>query len=320
MKCFNVVCIQHSLRRIKELILKNDHLHSNLSAKSFSFTISAVTIFLLILPLATSFNDLFTGFGSSAASAESIATFASNDCTTPKTAWDLGQTACAVATGTTGKRRIVWVAPDGVIADQSTPFNSGTGSDNYTFLTSGPFAQYGTWTVKTIDDSGAGFAIATFLLRNPAINNVDLLVSKFGPELATPGNDISFRIEVTNRGPDAAANVVLNEVVPTNTTFVSATQNSGPAFDCTGANCTISSLPANATAIFTYVYNVSTNSSDGTVIVNTATVSSDTNELRAVDNSAVYQTTVVVDASNCVVSCPDDVTVGNYSHPVRRSC
>src|SRR4030095_2106220 len=25
--CFNVVCIQHSLRRIQELILKNDHLH-----------------------------------------------------------------------------------------------------------------------------------------------------------------------------------------------------------------------------------------------------------------------------------------------------
>ena len=310
MKCFNVVCVQHFLR-IKESILKPDYLHPKLSSKSFSLTMSAVAIFLFILPLATSFNDLFSGFGSSAATAESIATFASSDCTTPKSDWDLGQTACAVATGTTGKRRIVWVAPDGVIADQGTPFNNGTGSDNYTFLTSGPFAQYGTWTVKTIDDSGAGFAIATFLVRNPAINNVDLLVSKFGPELATPGNDVTYRIEVTNRGPDAAANLVLNEVVPANTTFVSATQDSGPGFECTGANCTIASLPANATAIFTYVYNVSAGTSDGTVIVNTATVSSDTNELRAADNSAVYQTTVVVDASNCSVSCPDDVTVGN---------
>src|SRR4030095_76311 len=132
----------------------------------------ALSALLATLTLAAS---MFERGRSTAAFAESIGTFASSDCLTVKTVWGLNETACAVATGTTGERRIVWGAPDCSIANVSTPF-SGNGSDTYTFLPSGPFAQYGTWTVKTVDASGGGFALASFLVRDASVDNVDLVV------------------------------------------------------------------------------------------------------------------------------------------------
>lgn len=42
-----------------------------------------------------------------------------------------------------------------------------------------------------------------------------------------PGNDIGFDIIVQNSGPDPATNVVVIDTLPTNSTFVFATTNSG---------------------------------------------------------------------------------------------
>src|SRR6185436_12405395 len=71
---------------------------------------------------------------------ESIATFAA-DFTTPKSDWNLGQTANAKATASPDDRRIAWVAPDGKIAQVSSLY-SGTLNDSYNIPSgSDPFAQ-----------------------------------------------------------------------------------------------------------------------------------------------------------------------------------
>lgn len=252
---------------------------------------------------------------------ESISTFDSGDCTTPKTSWDLGQTVCAVAMGSPQDRRIAWVAPNGAIT-QLSGFFSGTANDTYSIPTApDPFAQVGNWMVTIIDNNGVAFAAAEFVVRDPNHTNADLSIRKYGPFQVSPGSNIDYRIELTNTGPDDAQNVALSDSVPANTTFVSETQHSGPPFTCTGPtpgsstgtiNCTVGTLPARATAIFTFVFSTDGAVGNGTIISNTAVVSSSTTELHAADNTASFSTTVLgAVASPCTITCPGIITVDN---------
>lgn len=130
--------------------------------------------------------------------------------------------------------------------------------------------------------------------------SANLAVTKTGPALATAGSDVSYDVTLTNNGPDAAANVTLTDEVPENTTFVSATQNNGPAFNCplpsqggTGTiTCTLAALPASTSVTFTFVFNINPGALPGTPIENTADVTSSTPDPNTADNSATAITNV----------------------------
>ncbi|HEX8173314.1 MAG TPA: IPTL-CTERM sorting domain-containing protein [Thermoanaerobaculia bacterium] len=108
----------------------------------------------------------------------------------------------------------------------------------------------------------------------------DLGVAKSGPATATPGTNLSYTVTVTNNGPSTATSVSLTDAIPTGTTFVSATQNSGPAFDCSGSGasgivCTIASLVPSSPATFTFVFAVdpaATGMVSNTAAIDSATV------------------------------------------------
>lgn len=272
----------------------------------------ALAIVMFGLGLATSLNVANPNAGRVSAFDETINTRAAN-CEDPKSSWDLGQTACAFASGAPADRRIAWVAPDGSVARVSS-FFSGTSTDSYTIPTgSDPFAQVGTWTVETIDASGAAFVAAEFVVLDPANASANLSVASFGPFQTSAGNDVSYRVELTNKGPDAAQAVVLTTSVPGNTTFVSETPDLG--FSCstldagssTGTiDCTTTAptLPANSTAVFTFVFHVDPGAANGTVITDTASVSSTTNDPHPADNSSSASTTVLAATSGCTLTCP----------------
>lgn len=297
------------------------------AARAFTLMARSVTTprragLLLILAL------LFTAFflsisvwrgGSVSAFAESIMTVSSNDCQTPKSSWDLGQSACARVTGAPiGNRRIIWVAPDGTVA-QAAAITSDPATDTYDIPTTGQFAQVGTWSVKTIDNRGVGRVSATFSVLSPTSPNADLAITKSGPAQVSAGSSVSFTLTATNAGPDDAQDVAIKDAVPANTTFTSVTQTAGPVFTCTTApdadgiettTCTISGLPANATASFTLVYDVSASTPDGTIIFNSATISSATNEVDSANNEAGV-TVTVSGAAPCTLTCPSNITQDN---------
>src|SRR6476469_6692270 len=104
-----------SAKRPATTVVPKRQFHS--SALPISVTLS---LLLVGLTLAPSMRGPLTRGGSVIAFDETINTFASSDCATPKSEWDLGQTACAVATGAVSSRRIAWVAPDGAIAQVSS--------------------------------------------------------------------------------------------------------------------------------------------------------------------------------------------------------
>ncbi|HEX9984262.1 MAG TPA: DUF11 domain-containing protein [Thermoanaerobaculia bacterium] len=110
----------------------------------------------------------------------------------------------------------------------------------------------------------------------------DLQVTKSGPSQAGAGADVSYEVTVQNLGPDDAATVTLDDFIPAGMTFVSAAQNSGPAFNCTlpafgdggTINCTIAVLPSGSVATFTFVFNIPPTTAPSTFFTNIAQVSS----------------------------------------------
>jgi uncharacterized repeat protein (TIGR01451 family) len=272
------------------------------------------------------------------ADTESIQTVASSDCLTPKSSWELGESACArVTNAPIGSRRIVWVAPDGTVA-QVASVTSDPATDTYAIPTSGEFAQVGVWRVKTIDNRGVGRVSATFSVLSPTAPNADLAITNSGPAQITAGSSVTFTLTATNNGPDDAQNVVITDAVPANATFASVTQTAGPLFTCTTApndeglditTCTASGLPSGGTASFSLVYDVSASAQDGTVIGNSATISSSTNEVNSSDNTASASTRVSATAP-CVLTCPSNITqdndagqcgaIVNYTTPGGANC
>jgi uncharacterized repeat protein (TIGR01451 family) len=270
---------------------------------------------------------------------ETIETFDAT-CTTPKTDFDLGETVCARITGapldTTRPRvRIGWVSPYGSLAQGAgitTDPQNGTylipTSQTQTFTDAGGGTTVvdnrGVWNIQTFNTAdGTLRNSADFTVHDPATPYVDLSVSQSvtsANSSVDAGSSSAFNIFVSNRGPDAAQNVVLTDVVPNNSTFSAIAQTSGPGFSCTTPavggtgtiTCTIASLAKGDSASFDLAYSVDATAPAGTVISNTATISSDTAELVADDNSSTATATVKTTGGGgtgtCSVACPDDIT------------
>jgi uncharacterized repeat protein (TIGR01451 family) len=135
----------------------------------------------------------------------------------------------------------------------------------------------------------------------------DLAVILTGPSgPLTPGSNLAYTITLANNGPSAAQNVSLTDAVPLGTTFVSATQNSGPSFALSSppaggmgaVSGSIATLAAGASASFTLVVHVNATDASGSIISNTASVSSSTSDPTPANNSSTFNGSVLIIESN----------------------
>lgn len=158
------------------------------------------------------------------------------------------------------------------------------------------FVNLSSVTGATVAD---GQGLGTITNDDAPAGSADLSVTKIdSPDPVAIGNNITYTITLNNFGPDAAVNAVLADTVPTNTTFRSITPPASwtcptqPAVGGTGAiSCSNASF-AIGSAVFTLVVRVGTSVTDGTVISNTASVSSSTSDPNIGDESAIQTTTV----------------------------
>src|SRR5204862_7769079 len=91
--------------------------------------------------------------------------------------------------------------------------------------------------------------------------SADVGVVKTVPATAPVNSNISYDITLNNAGPSdtRSGSLTFTDAVPSGTTFVAMTQNTGPTFNCitpavggTGnVTCSINSLAAAASANFT---------------------------------------------------------------------
>lgn len=269
---------------------------------------------------------------------ESIATYAA-DCMTPKTEFVLGDAVCAKATGLDPNLpRSVTLTNAGGIVIQRTDLGMGD-TATFTLPTNQSDVFYdnvvvdnrGTWHVTLVPvNRYSAKAQASFTVSSPTAPAADLGVySAITDPLGDlpAGTNITVLLQVFNNGPADVPAVLLSEQVPSNATFVSASQVSGPTFSCahpsaggTGSSdCTIGTFAAGAQAEFSFVYNVSSSVPKGTIIASTATIGQATDPAPSTIitdlNSGNNQWTAkgsVTDNPNapvCALGCPANMTV-----------
>jgi uncharacterized repeat protein (TIGR01451 family) len=124
-----------------------------------------------------------------------------------------------------------------------------------------------------------------------ALAQSDLSVAKTdSADPVTVGSQFSYTITVTNSGPEAATGVLLEDTIPNEVDYVSATPSQGTC-ELQGSkkvNCQLGNLASNANA--TVELRV-TAAREGTVS-NTATVSSTSPDPNQANNEAVQQTSI----------------------------
>src|ERR1044072_5268650 len=114
---------------------------------------------------------------------------------------------------------------------------------------------------------------------------------------AVPGGTVITNTAATSAGPNPAADAAVSDPLPAGSTFVSLAQPAGwtcstPAVGATGGvSCTKTSFAAGS-AVFTLVVEIGDAVPGGTVIVNTATISSATPDSGAGGTTATATTTV----------------------------
>lgn len=235
---------------------------------------------------------------------EYVKTFAA-DCVTPQTVFSPGDTVCAEAGDFPAKpgdgyRRFQWVAPDGFAAEVSN-VKEDPQSDRFIIPTSGQFAQLGTWAVATINGDADRLTVAKFVVRNPKFRAADLSISKVGPKYVLPGDKVSYRLWVSNPGPDFAEGVQIVDEVPTNMVFVALKQASGAAVECSTPTrgergrsvCKVKGVPADEPIELIAYYQVNPEVKEGETCSSSTEVTSATEELRKDDNFCTSEATVV---------------------------
>jgi hypothetical protein len=271
--------------------------------------------------------ELFALLAPQASPFETIDTFAAN-CTTPQDVFNLGDTVCAKVTNAPLRaaaplRRINWSDPNGNVG-QTLDVTSDPQTNLFVIPASGTTVvdgvtidNRGTWaaSINSTSDSSTR-AIAYFTVRDPQNAAADLAVYNFSTDAADPvepGANTGSFIWLTNNGPDVAQNVHVTQATPSSLTYVSVTQDSGPALTCThsatGTDCTISSLAVGAVATLTINYSASGSSG---VVTTRAAISSDTNDPRPDSNTSDAQVEIRAAGAppaTCSLGCQPDMTV-----------
>jgi len=239
---------------------------------------------------------------------------------TPKTAFILGETVCATATGTDPQfnRRFAWADPSNTVREFA-PIATDPATDSFDLpstdtSTIGTITvdNRGTWQARVVTSRGSTLVSTPFTVA-AATASVDLSIAKgLTSGQPTSGDPTTFSVSVFNRGPNDAQNVVITDVTPANATSPSAMQTQGSGFSCTGSTtitCTNAVMKPGERAVIDFVYTAGT---AGQTITNTATVVSDTQELNSDDNSATAGPFTIGQGTGgggtCTVACPDDIT------------
>jgi len=217
--------------------------------------------------------------------------------------------ACAVA-----QQTVSCVRADALVAGSAYPAIT----INATVSQSAPGTLANTATV-----SGGGevnFANDSFTDVASVSSSSDLAMANVGaPNPVAAGANITYTQTVTNNGPSDATSVTFAETVPTNTALMSVTGPAGWVCSNPGPSgpivCTIADLPPATPSAFTVVVRVNNGTPNGTVITDTAGVSSGIADPNSANNSAtvntIVGTTALADLSVSNAASPNPVTAGS---------
>lgn len=169
--------------------------------------------------------------------------------------------------------------PAGTVTFRDGSIILGTGTLNASgqtaFTTSS--LSVGSHSITATYSGNSSFNSSTSLGLIQIVNGADLTIANTAtPNPVLVGSLLSYTITVTNNGPATATSVVVTDVLPATTAFVSCAATSGGVCSGAGNNRTVSfaSLAAGASATVTLTAAVTAQLIDGDNISNTASVTS----------------------------------------------
>ena len=148
----------------------------------------------------------------------------------------------------------------------------------------------------TTDPAIANNTASTTTTVNPAPAGADLSVVKTSsPNPVASGGLLTYTINVTNGGPDLATGVIVNDPIPSGTTFATCVPSqgtcTGPAAGTNGTvTANLGDIASGVTATITITVNVT--AAAGSTLTNTAVASSATTDPNPGNNSGTTTTQV----------------------------
>jgi uncharacterized repeat protein (TIGR01451 family) len=145
----------------------------------------------------------------------------------------------------------------------------------------------------------------------------DLVVTKSdAPDPVNAGGNLTYTINFSNAGPSDAQTVMVTDMVPAGTSFVSAMVTTGAGWAVNPAGPIVFSkatVVAGESAVFTIVVNVPASTASGATIMNSATASSATTDPVPANNTGMSTTTVQTRADLAITKddSPDPSFAGN---------
>lgn len=124
----------------------------------------------------------------------------------------------------------------------------------------------------------------------PLLADLGILKSD-SPDPVRAGQDLTYTLVVTNRGPNDATGVTVTDPLPAGVSFVSASASQGGCAGTTTVVCLLGALPAGNSATISIVVSVSAAAVPS--IANTASVTASESDPNPGDNSATAPTTVI---------------------------
>lgn len=231
--------------------------------------------------------------------------------------WVTGRT----STDAAGTMETPVIVPNGTGLANYTDFSSGHRAGDLsginvdpvdgTFWAANEFAN-------TQGTANWGTAVANFAPSTPT-NSADLAVTNTGPSSVTAGTNATYTIKLTNNGPSAALGVVLSDLLPTGSSFVSMTQTTGSdgfTFAQSGGTVTQSatgSIASGGSDTFTLVVSAPSNLATGANFSDQASVSGTTSDPNSANNSATVTGSIVGPSADLAVtnSGPPTATEGD---------
>jgi uncharacterized repeat protein (TIGR01451 family) len=159
------------------------------------------------------------------------------------------------------------------------------------------------------------------MVSTPVNDACDLSVTNSGtPSPVTAGNNITYTQTITNTGPGNCNAGNFTEATPANTTFVSlaAVNSGGGTWSCPNVApvaCTSATVVPGATATITAIYKVTAGTAAGTLITDTDSATTTSDDTSGVDNTATVQIAVAsgtqADLSVTNSGTPNPVNAGS---------
>ena len=143
-------------------------------------------------------------------------------------------------------------------------------------------------------DSGETGEGRAFVYQGVGPPSPDLSIAKSGsPDPVIAGTGLTYTLTVTNNGTASATGVVLIDTIPTSASFVSSVPGSPTCTLSSGTvTCGLGTLAPNTSSTISILVSIPSSTTEGTILTNTAFVTTTDSDLNVSNNSSTATTTV----------------------------